>query len=63
MRRLLILEDGSVYEGEAFGSDKFQIGELIFQTGMCGYRSFLLRTDNNYDISGNRKCRHKQRRF
>lgn len=41
MRRLLILEDGSAYEGEAFGSDKFQIGELIFQTGMCGYQETL----------------------
>ena len=30
MERLLILEDGSVYRGTAFGSDNFQIGELVF---------------------------------
>ena len=41
MKRLLILEDGSVYEGIAFGSDEFKVGELIFQTGMCGYQETL----------------------
>ncbi len=41
MKRLLILEDGSVYEGKAFGSDNFRIGELIFQTGMCGYQESI----------------------
>ncbi len=41
MKRLLILEDGSVYEGIGFGSDNFKIGELIFQTGMCGYQETL----------------------
>ena len=33
-KRLLILEDGSVYEGIAFGGDRYQMGELIFQTGI-----------------------------
>ena len=32
MERLLVLEDGSVYRGIAFGSDNFQIGELVFNT-------------------------------
>ena len=32
MKRLLILEDGSVYEGTAFGADHFQVGELVFNT-------------------------------
>lgn len=41
MKRLLILEDGSVYKGEAFGSDNFRIGEIIFQTGMCGYQETI----------------------
>lgn len=40
-KRLLILEDGSVYEGEGFGYDQFQIGELIFNTGMSGYQEVL----------------------
>ncbi len=46
MKRLLILEDGSVYEGQAFGSDHFQIGELVFNTSMTGYQEIL--TDNSY---------------
>ena len=33
MKRLLILEDGSVYEGEGFGSSRYQMGELVFNTG------------------------------
>lgn len=40
-KRLLMLEDGSVYEGEGFGYDRFQIGELIFNTGMSGYQEVL----------------------
>ena len=46
MERLLILEDGSVYRGIAFGSDNFQIGELVFNTSMTGYQEIL--TDNSY---------------
>ena len=46
MERLLILEDGSVYRGTAFGSDNFQIGELVFNTSMMGYQEIL--TDNSY---------------
>lgn len=41
MKRLLILEDGSVYQGTAFGSDSFQVGELVFNTGMSGYQEVL----------------------
>lgn len=41
MKRLLILEDGSVYEGTAFGADHFQVGELVFNTGMSGYQELL----------------------
>ena len=40
-KRLLILEDGSVYEGIAFGGDRYQMGELIFQTGMSGYQEII----------------------
>lgn len=46
MERLLVLEDGSVYRGKAFGSDNFQIGELVFNTSMTGYQEIL--TDNSY---------------
>jgi len=40
-KRKLILEDGSVYEGYAFGSDNYQVGELVFNTGMSGYQEVL----------------------
>lgn len=40
-KRKLILEDGSVYEGIAFGSDRYQVGELVFTTGMSGYQEVL----------------------
>lgn len=41
MKRLLILEDGSVYVGVGFGGNNYQMGELIFQTGMSGYQEIL----------------------
>lgn len=40
-KRLLILEDGSVYSGNAFGADNYQVGELVFNTGMSGYQEVL----------------------
>lgn len=46
MERLLILEDGSVYKGKAFGSDHFKMGELVFNTSMTGYQEII--TDNSY---------------
>ncbi len=38
MKRLLVLEDGSIYEGRAIGSDNFKVGELIFNTSIAGYQ-------------------------
>ncbi|WP_067554256.1 glutamine-hydrolyzing carbamoyl-phosphate synthase small subunit [Faecalibaculum rodentium] len=46
MERLLILEDGSVYRGQGFGSDDLKTGELVFNTSMTGYQEIL--TDNSY---------------
>lgn len=46
MKRYLVLEDGSFFEGEALGADTFQIGELVFNTSMTGYQEIL--TDNSY---------------
>ncbi|MDR1734748.1 MAG: carbamoyl phosphate synthase small subunit [Oscillospiraceae bacterium] len=48
--RYLILEDGGIYEGLAFGADlpeKPQIGEVVFTTNMTGYTETL--TDPSYD--------------
>ncbi|MCT6924040.1 carbamoyl phosphate synthase small subunit [Metasolibacillus sp.] len=40
-KRLLILEDGTVFSGTAFGSDKASQGEVVFTTGMVGYQETL----------------------
>ena len=45
-KRYLILEDGLVLEGEAFGADAGCTGELVFTTGMEGYTETL--TDPSY---------------
>lgn len=45
-KRYLVLEDGSVFEGTAFGAEGTSIGELVFTTGMCGYIETL--TDPSY---------------
>ncbi|HET7577851.1 MAG TPA: carbamoyl phosphate synthase small subunit [Bacillales bacterium] len=41
MKRQLILEDGSVFVGKGFGSDKDTEGEVVFTTGMAGYQETL----------------------
>lgn len=46
MKRYLILEDGTIFEGEAFGADAASIGELVFNTGVVGYIETL--TDPSY---------------
>lgn len=40
-KRYLILEDGTVFEGEAFGADVTRTGELVFTTGMSGYQETI----------------------
>lgn len=42
----LVLEDGTVFEGERFGAKSESTGELVFTTGMCGYIETL--TDPSY---------------
>ena len=36
-KRYLILEDGTIFQGWAFGADKAVIGELVFNTSVVGY--------------------------
>ncbi len=43
---LLVLADGTVLEGEAFGHRGDAIGEVVFNTGMTGYQEVL--TDPSY---------------
>ncbi|MFJ1626317.1 carbamoyl phosphate synthase small subunit [Marinilactibacillus psychrotolerans] len=46
-KRLLILEDGNVFKGYGFGSEKETIGEIVFNTGMTGYQESI--TDQSYN--------------
>lgn len=45
-KRILMLEDGNYFIGEAIGSTKESIGEVVFNTGMTGYQETL--TDPSY---------------
>ena len=45
-RAVLVLGDGTVYEGEAFGAAGDGTGEVVFHTGMTGYQEIL--TDPSY---------------
>ncbi len=43
---VLVLEDGSRYEGRAYGATGQTLGEVVFSTGMTGYQETL--TDPSY---------------
>ncbi len=45
-RAILVLEDGSVYEGSTFGAEIDACGEVVFNTSMAGYQEML--TDPSY---------------
>lgn len=47
MKRFLLLEDGTVLEGKAFGSLKSTTGELVFTTCMTGYQETI--TDQSFN--------------
>ncbi|MBN2035281.1 MAG: glutamine-hydrolyzing carbamoyl-phosphate synthase small subunit [Chitinispirillaceae bacterium] len=46
MKGCLVLEDGSVFEGESFGAPGEAVGEAVFNTSMTGYQEVL--TDPSY---------------
>lgn len=46
MKAILLLEDGTTYEGESFGAKGTSFGELVFNTSMTGYQEIL--TDPSY---------------
>ena len=43
---ILVLEDGRVFRGRAFGADGETFGEMVFNTSMTGYQEIL--TDPSY---------------
>lgn len=46
MKRQLILEDGTIFTGNAYGDLNEKQGEIVFNTGMTGYQEIL--TDPSY---------------
>jgi carbamoyl-phosphate synthase small subunit len=42
----LVLEDGTTFRGLGFGAQRAAVGEVCFNTGMCGYQEVL--TDPSY---------------
>ncbi|HLH78904.1 MAG TPA: glutamine-hydrolyzing carbamoyl-phosphate synthase small subunit [Chthonomonas sp.] len=45
-KAILVLEDGTVFEGESLGAGGYTTGEVVFNTGMTGYQEIL--TDPSY---------------
>ena len=45
-KAFLVLEDGSVHEGNCFGAEADAFGEVVFCTSMVGYQEML--TDPSY---------------
>ncbi len=43
---VLVLEDGSQFQGESIGAEGFTVGEVVFNTAMTGYQEIL--TDPSY---------------
>ena len=43
---ILVLEDGTVFEGESAGAPGLSVGEVVFNTAMTGYQEIL--TDPSY---------------
>lgn len=65
MKGKLVLEDGTVFEGEALGATGMVAGEVVFTTNMTGYQEVL--TDPSYcgqivtmtyPLIGNYGCSH-----
>ncbi len=46
MEALLVLEDGTTFEGRSFGATGEAVGEVVFNTGMTGYQEII--TDPSY---------------
>ena len=46
MKAVLLLEDGTIFEGNGFGARGFKCGEVVFNTAMSGYQEVL--TDPSY---------------
>ena len=45
-KAIIAFEDGSVFHGKGFGEEKYEVGELVFNTSMTGYQEII--TDPSY---------------
>jgi carbamoyl-phosphate synthase small subunit len=43
---ILVLEDGTIFEGQSIGANGLSVGEVVFNTSMTGYQEIL--TDPSY---------------
>ena len=62
MKRWLILEDGTLFEGEGFGAEINVYGEIVFTTSMTGvsrnhYGSKFQRSDHHLYLPNGGKLR------
>ena len=46
-KAILVIEDGSVFEGQSFGAEGEAYGEVVFNTSITGYQEIL--TDPSYN--------------
>ena len=46
MKAFLVLDNGEIFEGESFGYEGSEVGEVVFNTSMAGYQEIL--TDPSY---------------
>jgi len=62
---VLVLEDGTRYQGRAWGATGETLGELVFNTGMTGYqeahRPQLCRANRRHDRATHRKHGNERR--
>jgi carbamoyl-phosphate synthase small subunit len=66
MKAVIMLEDGKVFQGEAFGANGERIGRVIFNTAVVGYQEMLTDPANagkilvlTYPLIGNYGCAPK----
>ena len=46
-KSILALEDGSIFYGEGFGEEKYEVAEVVFNTSMTGYQEILTNSLTN----------------
>ncbi len=50
MRTILVLEDGTTFEGQGFGTPGEVVGEIVFNTSIVGYQEILTDPSNRGQI-------------